>query len=245
MDDMTERGAETGRARRRRAPAMSLQDRRAAIIEATVPLLLAGDTDDISTTRIAAAAGIAEGTVFRAFQDKKELLLACAHQALVADAEVRRIQEIDRREPLAARLTAAIDVVGDYLDRIWSVMQTMQAAGVRWEHGPGAHKHGGHDEQAGDERAGDKRAGGQGREGPMQMGRLSSALAELFAPESEGLRASPELAAQLLLGSVFASRRNNLRFGGAVDNSKIVDLFLHGALITQTDERPESRGGTP
>lgn len=205
----------------------------------TVPLLLAGDTD-ISTTRIAQAAGFAEGTVFRAFQDKKELLLACAHHALVADAEVRRIQEIDRREPLAARLTAAIEVVGNYLDRIGSVMQTMQAGGVRWDHGPGAHKHGGDDK-----RTDDKRTDEHGRKGPMQMGRLSGALAELFPPEAEGLRAAPELAAQLLLGSVFASRRNNLRFDGVVDNSKIVDLFLHGVLNTPTDENAETRGGTP
>jgi AcrR family transcriptional regulator len=257
LDAMTEDSAGTGQARRRRAPAMSQEERRAAIIEATVPLLLA-DGADVSTTKIAEAAGIAEGTVFRAFQDKKELLMAASQQALEADAEVRRIGEIDRQRLLPERLTEAVDVVGGYLDRIWSVVRTMQAAGISWDN-EHKHRHGrrsgdsdteNHDTEDQDtkdtnakdtehDRRGFTRGGG-----PIQMDRVSSALAELFAPEAATLRADPELAARLLLGLVFTNRRNDLRFGGggAVDSVEIVDLFLHGALAGQAAQHLAQEG---
>jgi hypothetical protein len=54
------------------------EQRRAAIVASTLPLLIENGSD-VSTSQIAAAAGIAEGTVFRAFKDKQELLIpACA-----------------------------------------------------------------------------------------------------------------------------------------------------------------------
>src|SRR6185437_10931544 len=46
-----------------RAPAMRAEERRAAIIAATLPLLLERGTN-ISTRQIAETAGIAEGTIF-------------------------------------------------------------------------------------------------------------------------------------------------------------------------------------
>ncbi|MGH3629597.1 MAG: TetR/AcrR family transcriptional regulator, partial [Sciscionella sp.] len=71
---------------RKRAPTMSPQARREAIIEATMPLLTEHGTA-ITTKQIATAAGIAEGTVFRVFEDKAELILACLHASMRSDAE--------------------------------------------------------------------------------------------------------------------------------------------------------------
>ena len=70
--------------KRRRAPAMSQEERRAAIVRSTLPLLIEhGGT--VSTSQIAAAAGIAEGTVFRAFKDKQDLLIACMRAGMNSD----------------------------------------------------------------------------------------------------------------------------------------------------------------
>src|SRR5437879_3735908 len=72
-------------AHRRRAPAMSVEQRREAIIAATIPLLLERG-DALTTSQIARAAGIAEGTVFRAFRDKQDLLVSCLKVAARSDA---------------------------------------------------------------------------------------------------------------------------------------------------------------
>ena len=57
----------------RRAAPMAADDRRQAIVDAVVPLLLE-QGGDVTTRQIAEAAGIAEGTIFRVFPDKAALL---------------------------------------------------------------------------------------------------------------------------------------------------------------------------
>ena len=60
---------------RKRAQPMSPSDRRAAILDAAIPLLKEHGRE-VSTRQIADAAGVAEGTLFRAFGDKETLISA-------------------------------------------------------------------------------------------------------------------------------------------------------------------------
>src|ERR1700709_646821 len=64
-----------------RASSMSPDDRRKAIVTALVPLIVERG-GEVTTREIAEAAGIAEGTIFRVFPDKKSLLLAAAEEAI-------------------------------------------------------------------------------------------------------------------------------------------------------------------
>ncbi|HEX9549144.1 MAG TPA: helix-turn-helix domain-containing protein, partial [Acidimicrobiales bacterium] len=57
----------------RRAAALPPDERRSMIVAATLPLLLAHG-ERVTSRQIAEAAGIAEGTIFRAFADKDELI---------------------------------------------------------------------------------------------------------------------------------------------------------------------------
>jgi AcrR family transcriptional regulator len=64
-----------------RATALPPDERRSMIVAATLPLLLEHG-DRVTTKQIAEAAGIAEGTIFRAFADKDEVIVAVIEAAL-------------------------------------------------------------------------------------------------------------------------------------------------------------------
>src|SRR3954466_10973447 len=64
-----------------RAAPMAPDERRQAIVDVVVPLLLQHG-DGVTTKQIAEAAGIAEGTIFRVFPDKAALLMAPAEDRM-------------------------------------------------------------------------------------------------------------------------------------------------------------------
>ncbi|GAA1283021.1 TetR/AcrR family transcriptional regulator [Saccharothrix xinjiangensis] len=195
--------------RRRRAPAMSLEDRREAIVQATVPLLFEHGAN-VTTSQVAKAAGIAEGTVFRAFKDKQELIRTCVHAVLVADAELELIEQARRFGTLAERLSWAAGAVSGYLDRMWTLAGVLRDSGF-----DPRDKHGEHGEHHGPQ---------------AQMQRLSERVASLFDP-GDRLRVDPSLAARLLLGLVFTNRMQGKGFGETTaDVDQLVEVFLHGAL---------------
>src|SRR6476469_9307170 len=96
----TEAGApaETGPPAGRAAP-MQRDDRRAAIVAATLPLLREHG-QAVTTRQIAEASGIGEGTIFRVFTDKAELVDACLAAAFDQTDTVAQLAAIDRSQPL-------------------------------------------------------------------------------------------------------------------------------------------------
>ncbi|MFD1145698.1 TetR/AcrR family transcriptional regulator [Saccharothrix hoggarensis] len=191
--------------RRRRAPAMSPEDRREAIVAATVPLLFAHGAN-VTTSQIAKAAGIAEGTVFRAFKDKQELIHTCVRSVLAVDSELELIEQARRAKTLPDRLSWAISAVSSYLDRMWQLVSVLRDSGYD-PHGEREHKG-----------------------PPAEMQRISEQVASLFGPDDD-LRVDPSLAARLLLGLVFTNRMQGKGFGDSTaDTDQLVELFLHGVL---------------
>jgi AcrR family transcriptional regulator len=104
--------AKTGRAK-----PLPRDDRRAAIIDAVLPLLLENGAA-VTTAEIAEAAGIAEGTIFRAFPDKASLL----HEAVKATMNPLPLREalwqIPPDGPLETQLLAAARSLADYFQRV-------------------------------------------------------------------------------------------------------------------------------
>lgn len=97
----------------RRAAPMTPEDRREAIVDAVMPLV--GERGvDVTTKELAAAAGVAEGTLFRAFPDKNSLVGAVAIEGLRRTANPRdtgaELAGIDRTLPLVDRLTQVIEL---------------------------------------------------------------------------------------------------------------------------------------
>ncbi|MFE2751192.1 TetR/AcrR family transcriptional regulator [Actinosynnema sp. NPDC059335] len=195
--------------RRRRAPAMSPEDRREAIVTATVPLLFEHGAN-VTTSQIAKAAGIAEGTVFRAFKDKRELIHTCVRSVLAVDSELEFLEQAKQADTLARRLSWAISAVSGYLDRMWKLMSVLRDSGYD--------PHDGHDTKR------------EHKGPPVEMQRITEHVAALFGPDDD-LRVDPSLAAGLLLGLVFTNRMQGNGFSDVTaDADQLVELFLHGVL---------------
>src|SRR5688572_28902683 len=107
-----------------RAPALPAEERRAAILEATLPLLLERGAA-VSTRQIAEAAGVAEGTIFRVFPDKDAVVQAAVELALDPEPAERAMAAIDRDLPLAEQLTEAVRIMQARLAAIWRLLDTV------------------------------------------------------------------------------------------------------------------------
>lgn len=205
--------------KRRRAPAMSQEERRAAIVRTTLPLLIEHG-GNVSTSQIAAAAGIAEGTVFRAFKDKQDLFVACMRAGMNSEEEVAQIEAIGLGGPLHLRLIDGVRAISGYLDRVWTIGQAVRAGGI----GPDAIQR----QMHGD----DEKPRPPGP--PPEMTRVFRAMGGLFDPATDGLRVAPERAARMLLSLVLTNRMQGADFGQPIDDpAELVDLFLHGVVHTE------------
>ncbi|WP_378784786.1 TetR/AcrR family transcriptional regulator [Nonomuraea fastidiosa] len=89
---------------------MAPEDRRAALVEATLPLLREHGTA-VSTRQIAEAAGVAEGTIFGVFPDKASLVRATLVRAFDPRPAVEEIEAVGTELELRARLVRVVGKV--------------------------------------------------------------------------------------------------------------------------------------
>ncbi len=191
---------------RRRAPGMSPEQRRAMIIQTAIPLI-AEYGAAVTTAKIARAAGIGEGTIFRVFADKDELLHACLVEALSPEHAVRELAAIELSQPLPDRLAEAARALQAHLTRMGVIAGSLHASGHRGGKHPGTVR-------------------GAGRE--ESTTRIRTALAELLEPDRAALRRPPEQIAALFFGLLFT--QPHLADEGELTTEELVEVFLHGAL---------------
>jgi len=111
----------------RRAPAMTPEERRAQIVDATIPLVLASG-GAVTSKQIAEAAGVAEGTVFRAFGDKDAVIDAAVRTYLDPGPLRVRLGAVDPTLPLEFKVRQVISMLQQ---RFQGVFAMMAAVGMR------------------------------------------------------------------------------------------------------------------
>ncbi|MBW7456411.1 TetR/AcrR family transcriptional regulator [Paenibacillus sepulcri] len=106
---------------------MNIEERRAMIVRAALPLLVEIGPS-VTTLQIARAAGISEPTIFRAFADKDEVLLACLDEATKPENVLIELEAIDKEAGLEERLTNLIDVIRLQGERTGAIMNAVRLA---------------------------------------------------------------------------------------------------------------------
>jgi AcrR family transcriptional regulator len=187
---------------------MNTEQRRTMIVAAALPLV-AEYGAAVTTSQIARAAGIGEGTIFRVFTDKNEVLDACMAEALNPDHVLRELASISLDEPLHARLIQAAEALHAHLERMGAVAGTLHTSGHRRER-----------------TAGDRPAPGS-REASLKA--THEAVTELIEPDRAALRLEPERVAAIFLSMLFP-RRHHGSGDGDLTPEDLVDVLLHGAL---------------
>jgi AcrR family transcriptional regulator len=194
---------------RTRATALPPSERRAEIIAATLPLVLAHGAA-VTTRQIAEAAGIAEGTIFRVFPDKESLIAAVVESAFDTASTDAALAAIDRALPLEDRLVAAVDILRRRVADIWQLrtalgmMQLSGRTSVTTE--------------------------------PQRAPDLTT-LATVFDADRDRLRHPPLEAAHLLRGLTIASTHPALVLDEPLSSQEIVTLFLDGVRVEREASR--------
>jgi AcrR family transcriptional regulator len=125
-----------------RARPMAPEERRAHILDAVIPLLMSRGRD-VSSKEMAAAAGIAEGTLFRAFGDKDAIIEAAVIRYWDPAPFRDRMRAIDPDEPTEEKVRQLVQL---FVDRFEGVIGFMSA--LRLQDGPPPREHEPEDESS-------------------------------------------------------------------------------------------------
>lgn len=187
-----------------RAKPLSPEERRTAILDAVIPLLIERGAA-VTTAEMAAAAGIAEGTIFRVFPDKNALLHAAIGKTLDPEPIVTALDAIDLDAGLQEQLTQAATILAARYEKTTALIGMARSMPDHGKPSPEAHRIA-HD----------------------AMAAVATALAGLLERQADRLRVAPEQAAILLRGLIFANAHQLLHGDQHMDPDQLVDVLVNG-----------------
>jgi AcrR family transcriptional regulator len=182
-----------------RAIPMALDERRQALVDATLPLIREhGRT--VTTKQIAEAAGVAEGTIFRAFESKDDLILAAVESGMDMQPFLDDLAAVDPSLEFRPRL---IELVTRLLDRYTGIFAILCALGISGP--PRAQKH---------PEAGRRRA--------------EEIMVALVEPDANLITCTPADLVHMVRLFTFSGTHPHLSEGRRLTPEQIVDTLLDG-----------------
>lgn len=188
---------------------MTPEDRRQAIIDAVAPLLLEQGTA-LTTRQLAEAAGVAEGTLFRVFESKQDLIAAAALAALEAEPAIAQLAGLPDGQDLTERVTAILEILQQEIQRTRALLMAVfhrpegeEATGPP----PGHHRKPFHHER---------------------QQRVAEAITLSLRAYTAQLALPPRSAAGVLQAMAFASTFHFTDTAGLTEPAAVADIVLHG-----------------
>jgi AcrR family transcriptional regulator len=209
-----------------RAAPLPPDERRLAILKAVLPVVRVRGAD-VTTRELAEAAQVAEGTLFRVFDDKDSLVREAIAATLDPSEDVARLGEISLDLPIEERLTLALRVGLARAEDMTLWMSVVHRLG----RGPEAFR-GRHDPAA---TKGALKDWTQRQDAMMML--IRAQMRRLLEPDAHRLRQPVDTVVELLemtLAGTIAQSANRLRRGSGSrtlpDAALLADFFLGGVL---------------
>ncbi|MGB3955924.1 MAG: TetR/AcrR family transcriptional regulator [Brooklawnia sp.] len=197
-----------------RATPLPPDERRQTIIDAARPLLVAGG-GQFTTRQVAEAAGVAEGTIFRVFECKQDLMAAVIEDTLDPTELCLRIRGLAPQPSLAQHVARLVELLVADAGAVHAVASALHSA-------PGgltASAHRGHDKAAHHQRA----------------VAVSEALVDSLTPFADQIRVSLPQAAAVIRIMAMASGHPMLADLDFGDPAGIAEVIVHGVHTPQED----------
>lgn len=183
---------------------MTRDERRASIVEATAPLLEQYG-QQLTTKQIADAAGVAEGTIFRAFDSLQEVIEATVTASLSPERLDAIVADATFPGTLVEDVTGAFEAANRYFDVVRSAFLI------------------GHNSPSHDANARCARNLLQERDA-----QLTGLLTDRFAPHADELSVAPIECAQLVLALAIGERRRHAAGASPLSREVLVATIVHG-----------------
>jgi AcrR family transcriptional regulator len=194
-----------------RATPMTPDERRQSLIDHTLPLLYQHGRG-VPTRLIAETAGVAEGTIFRVFDSKDQLVDAAILKAFEPGQLSARLAEIDPCWPLEQRLVTLVSILQQRLRATFGLMEAcgMVAPPPLVE-----------------QRLAQARGEGE---------RLRERLVEIVGEDAPLLTVEPRQLLHLIRLLTFSGSHEKISDGQLLTPDQIVDVVLHGVMKTPEPE---------
>jgi AcrR family transcriptional regulator len=184
---------------------MEPEDRRKAILQAVIPLLVARGAA-VTTREMAEAAGIAEGTIFRVFPDKTALIREAVRMSVDPGPIQEDLAQIYPDAPLDVQLAEAARVLNERFETVIALVGILATLPHEPSH----------------------QAAGPPRFVAEANAAINESLALIFERHRDKLRLKPARAANAFRGLLLASSHPTLAVTERLTVEEVVAVLLDG-----------------